>query len=85
MSFVNNLNRVTVYYSSYGCEYTKPTDLFSNRDIAKYFDLKISRGFIHLDYVKQYNDFKGRCKIPSKLIDDICKALIDLGNKERRF
>lgn len=76
MDFVKGLSRITVYYSSYGMPYTKPTDLFSNRpELLEGFNTTISRGHIHLDYVKGYSDFLGRCKMPEGLIEDIVKAI----------
>lgn len=41
MPFVKGLYRTTVYYSTYGMSYTKPTDLFSNRkELLKLFNTK---------------------------------------------
>ena len=39
--FVKDLKRITIYYSAYGTPYSKPTDLFSNRDISSYFNQTI--------------------------------------------
>lgn len=76
MPFVKDLYRTTIYYSTYGMPYTKPTDLFSNRkELLEHFDTRYIRGQIHLDYVKGYNDFLGRCKMPERLIEDIYKAI----------
>lgn len=72
MDFAKGLHRVTIYYSTYGLPYTKPTDLFSNRkELLEIFDTRASKGSIHLDYCKRYEDFLGRCKMPDKLISDI--------------
>lgn len=79
MGFVKGLYRVTVYYSTYGMEYAKPTDLFSNVDISKYFNQTITKGNKPLDYVcSSYKDFLGRCRIPKKLIEDIVKCVKEL-------
>ena len=76
MPFVNGLYRKTVYFSTYGADYTKPTDLFSNRaDLLEVFNPEYIKGSKHLDYCVSYSDFLGRCKMPPKLIDDICKAV----------
>jgi len=79
MNFVNGLYRITIYYSTYGLPYTKPTDLFSNRkELLNVFNTDYKRGSIHLDYVKQYSDFLGRCKMPNKLIEDIYKTIKEI-------
>lgn len=76
MSFVNGLYRKTIYFSTYGTEYTKPTDLFSNRsELLEVFNTEHVKGTKHLDYCVGYQDFLGRCKMPSRLIDDICVAV----------
>jgi len=76
MKWVEDLYRITVYYSTYGAVYTKPTDLFSNNEkMLSFFDTTITTGTIHLDYVVGYQDFLGRCKIPDRLLSDITKAL----------
>ena len=83
MPFVQGLHRITIYYSTYGMPYTKPTDLFSNRkELLEHFDTRYIRGQIHLDYVKGYNDFLGRCKMPERLIEDIYKAIKGLDNEK---
>jgi hypothetical protein len=75
MPFVNGLYRKTVYYSTYGMNYAKPTDLFSNRaELLEVFNPEYIKGSKHLDCIS-YNDFLGRCKMPPRLIDDICKAV----------
>lgn len=76
MPFVKGLYRITVYYSTYGMPYTKPTDLFTNRkELLQVFNTKYIKGSKHLDYVKGYNDFLGRCKMPNKLLLDIVKTI----------
>ena len=76
MKFVEGLYRKTIYYSTYGMPYTKPTDLFSNRkELLELFDGTYTKGQKHLDYVKGYGDFLGRCKMPTKLIDDIVRTI----------
>lgn len=84
MPFVNGLYRKTVYFSTYGADYTKPTDLFSNRaGLLEVFNTEYTKGSKHLDYCVGYHDFLGRCKMPSRLIDDICIAVsIALYGKE---
>ena len=84
MDFTKGLYRTTVYYSTYGAEYAKPTDLFSNRDISKYFNTKVTNTGKHLDYVcPNAKNFLGRCKIPRELLQDICECIaIMCYNKE---
>lgn len=76
MPFVQDLARTTVYYSTYGAEFSpKPTDLFSNRpEILEVFNIKRTKTAKRLDHIS-YNNFLGRCKMLPKLIDDICKAV----------
>ena len=76
MPFVQDLARTTVYYSTYGAEFSpKPTDLFSNRpEILKVFNTERTKTTKRLDHIS-YSDFLGRCKMPPRLIDDICKAV----------
>lgn len=77
MPWTKNLYRITIYYSTYGAKYTKPTDLFSNRkEMLEIFNTTATRGKIHLDYITNYNNFLERCKIPDLLLNDICKALM---------
>lgn len=85
MDFVEGLYRTTIYYSTYGMPYTKPTDLFSNRkELLEVFDTRRSKGTIHLDYVcNSYKDFLGRCKMPDRLVEDIYKAVL-IARKEFR-
>lgn len=72
MPFVQDLAGITIYYSTYGTTYTKPTDLFSNCiPLLLQFDQTITRGTKHLDYCVGYGDFLGRCKMPIKLIKNI--------------
>lgn len=79
MEFVKDLHRITIYFSTYGECYEKPTDLFTNcEDLLKYFDTRHVKGTKHLDYVKQYNNFLGRCKMPKRLIEDIVKSGLSL-------
>lgn len=78
MPFMQSLFRCTIYYSQYGTPYAKPTDLFSNRPIAQYFDTRPKTTGVHLDYCASYKDFLGRCKMPEALIVDIVKAIKDL-------
>ena len=76
MQFIKDFNRITIYYSTYGTPYNKPTDLFSNREeLLKVFNTKYTKAIIHLDYVKKYDDFLGRCKMPEGLIEDIIKSV----------
>lgn len=76
MDFVQGLHRITVYYSTYGTPYNKPTDLFSNRkELLDHFNTAYTKARIHLDYVKGYGDFLGRCKMPEGLINDIVKGV----------
>ena len=75
MPFMQGLHRCTIYYSQYGAEYSKPTDLFSSRPISQFFDSKTNFTHKHLDYCKTYGDFLGRCKIPEALIADIVVAI----------
>lgn len=80
MSFTKNLYRITIYYSTYGAEYTKPTDLFTNRkELLKFFDTRYIRGSRHLDYCVGYENFLGRCLMPQRLIKDIVKAVKSIG------
>lgn len=80
--FMKKLYRITVYYSTYGSEYTKPTDLFSNNiNTLQYFNTIKTLGKKHLDYCTKYNVLN-RSKIPSKLIDDICLSIIMTIEKE---
>lgn len=80
--FVKGLYRCTVY-STYGAEYAKPTDLFSNRDISKYFNQSVKNTYKHLDYVQSNpKDFLGRCRIPEKLLNAIVTCIYDLLKKE---
>ena len=45
MPFVQGLYRTTIYYSTYGMPYTKPTDLFSNRkELLEPFNTTYVRG-----------------------------------------
>ena len=76
MPFVQDLARTTVYYSTYGDDFSpKPTDLFSNRpEILEVFNTSRTKSTKRLDHIS-YSDFLGRCKMPPKLIDDICKAV----------
>lgn len=78
MDFMVGLYRLTVYYSAYGAPYSKPTDLFSNFDLSKYFNQDIVHTHVHLDWIKGYGDFLGRCHMPSLLIDDIVKCAEDV-------
>lgn len=71
MAFARDLNRITVYYAQYGAPYSKPTDLFSNRNLDGLFDTTRKITHTHLDYCTSYDNFLGRCKIPDKLIDNI--------------
>lgn len=76
MPFVSHLARITIYYSTYGTEYTKPTDLFTNcASLLLFFNQTITNGTKHLDYCVGYGDFLGRCKMPTKLIEDIHNAI----------
>lgn len=75
MDFMKGLYRITVYYSTYGMPYAKPTDLFSNIDISKYFNQKRTKASVDLDYVTSYKDFLSRCKMPTLLIEDIVKCI----------
>lgn len=76
MNFTKDLYRITVYYSTYGMPYNKPTDLFSNRkELLEGFNTAYTKAKIHLDHVKGYSDFLGRCKMPDDLIKDIVKAV----------
>ena len=76
MPFVKGLHRTTIYYSTYGAEYAKPTDLFSNREeLLNFFDTRYIRGKRQMDWVVYYDDFLGRCKMPEKLIEDIVRAV----------
>ena len=84
MPFVEDLSRVTVYYSTYGAPYNKPTDLFSNcHELLKFFNTKVTKVKGHLDSVS-YKNFLGRCKMPSLLIDDIVKAVSYAKEKKER-
>lgn len=76
--FVKNLNRITVYYSTYGMRYQKPTDLFSNvMFFNSYFRLwKKTEGTIPLDYAA--SSFLDRCKMPSELIEDIVEFVKEI-------
>lgn len=78
MPFMQGLHRCAIYYSQYGAEYSKPTDLFSNRPISQFFDSKTNFTRKHLDYCKTYGDFLGRCKIPDLLITAIVEAIAEL-------
>lgn len=82
ISFTKNLYRITIYYSTYGAEYTKATDLFTNRkDLLKFFDTRYIRGSRHLDYSVGHENFLGRCLMPHRLIEDIVKAVKSIGEK----
>ena len=76
MPFVQGLARTTVYYSTYGADFSpKPTDLFSNcPEILGIFNTERTKTTNRLDHIS-YSDFLGRCKMPPRLIDDICKAV----------
>lgn len=77
--FVKDLYRCTVYYSTYGTPYSKPTDLFSNRPIEQYFDTRVNCTGVQLDYVcKSYSKFLDRCKMPTKLIEAIVYAVTNI-------
>ena len=75
MPFMSGLHRCCVYYSSYGAQYSKPTDFFSNFDLSSYFDTSVKNTGVHLDYCKGPKDFLGRCKIPDKLVADIVRCI----------
>jgi len=76
MNWTKDLYRITLFYSTYGALYTKPTDLFSNREeLLKGFNTKKTNGTRHLDNVTSGKDFLGRCRIPALLLEDICEAL----------
>ena len=85
MPFVQGLARTTVYYSTYGDDFSpKPTDLFSNRpEILEVFNTKRTKTAKRLDHIS-YSDFLGRCKMPPRLIDDICKA-VEIAVYEKGF
>lgn len=70
MPFMKGLFRTTVYYSVYGAEYAKPTDLFSNRSFDGFFDSRCLLTGKTLDCVSS-GDFLSRCVIPEKLIVEI--------------
>ena len=72
MPFVVGLSRVTVFYSTYGLPYEKPTDLFSNFDLFGFFDLSKKKGSMSLDYCA--SSFLARCLMPKLLIDDIVRC-----------
>lgn len=76
MPFVQDLARTTVYYSTYDADFSpKPTDLFSNRpELLDVFNTERTKTAKRLDHIG-YSDFLGRCKMPLRLIDDICKAV----------
>ena len=59
----------------------KVIELFSgNADITKYLKAH-GINCVSVDYVKSYNDFLGRCKMPESLIKDIYKTILVLGIK----
>ena len=85
MDFTKGLYRTTVYFSTYGAPYAKPTDLFSNRDLKGFFNEKVTNTGKHLDYVcSNAKDFLGRCRIPQELLKDICEAIVIMMYNERR-
>ncbi len=86
MNFIKKvIYQTTVYYSSYGLPYAKPTDLFSNRPIEMYFNTKIKNTHVRLDRViSNSSDFLGRCKMPALLIEDIIVAIKEILKNERR-
>lgn len=75
--FMSHLDRITIYYSTYGTIYTKPTDLWSNRKEAlNYFNTTTTKGNKQLQEVTCSKQFLKRCKIPDALLNDICDAMI---------
>lgn len=78
MGFTKGLTLKTVYYSTYGFEYTKPTDLFATSPhLMTMINDRISRGSRHLDYVcSSYENFLARCKMPPLLVRDICQSVL---------
>lgn len=75
MEFVKDLYRITVFYSTYGAENTKPTDLFSNnKNLLNHFNTLQTRGTLYTDRIS-YKNFLDRCKMPRALIYDIVKAV----------
>lgn len=77
MPWCNGLFATTVYYSSYGGECAKPTELFSNRfELICNLRLPYKKGARRLDSIS-YSDFLGRCKMPKLLLECIAENVID--------
>ena len=89
MSFCKYTKKITIYYSQYGMNVPKPTDLMSNDlNLGCFFDTRkppkmgVTCGStIGLGGV---SGFLNRCKMPERLIDDIAKYVSSLPTIERK-